>query len=134
MTLRAISVAAESGDPCSLLSWYRDLIRLRGAHPAFSSTTYATVTSSPDALVAELRWTPSETLLVVANTGAAAVADAALSLAQGPLKPGAPARLLLGAGSPDVASPVVDAAGGFNDYRPFRSLPAHSVSVISLGP
>jgi len=128
----SINVASEAADPCSLLSWYRDLIHLRAAHPALSSSTYTTVTSSPDGLVAELRSTPSETVLVVANTGGAAVSNAVLSLAQGPLKSGTPARLLLGAGSP--ASPTVNAMGGFSSYEAFATLPPYSVSIISLGP
>ncbi len=127
-----VNVATESANPCSLLSWYRDLIHLRAAHQALSSPDYTTVTSTPDGLVAELRSTASETVLVVANTGGTAVMDAALSLAGGPLQPGTHADLLLGLGSP--ASPLVDASGGFSGYQPFATLPPYSVSVISLGP
>jgi alpha-amylase len=127
-----INVATESADPCSLLSWYRALIHLRAAHPALSSPDYSTVTSSPDALVAELRSTADETVLVVANTGGTSVTDAALSLAAGPLEPGATATLLLGAGA--LASPTVNASGGFSGYRPFATLPPYSVSIVVLGP
>jgi glycosidase len=128
----SVNVATESADPCSLLSWYRDLIQLRAAHPALSSPDYTTVTSSPDALVAELRTTQEETVLVVANTGGTAVTNTRLSLTTGLLKAGVTATLLLGTGTP--ASPTIDATGGFSSYQPFRTLPPYSVSIISLGP
>jgi alpha-amylase len=126
-----VSVAAETSDPCSLLSWYRDLIALRSTHPAFSSANYATVASAPDAILAELRWTAAETLLVIANTGKSPINDAVLRLAKGPLKSGAAARGILGAGSP--VAPVVNAGGGFDAYRPLDTLPPFSVSVIAMG-
>jgi glycosidase len=62
------NVASESADPASLLSRYRDLIRVRQASPALRSGDLGVVRSAPGVL-AYLRRGGGETVLVVHNLG-----------------------------------------------------------------
>lgn len=127
------NVAAESADPGSLLSSYRELIRLRVAHPALAVGDAVAVDGGSDAVAATLRSAPSETLLVVANLSDVAVNDYRLSLDAGTLC-GAPAASVVGVADGAVASPQVTVAGGFADYQPLAMLPPRSVTVIALQP
>jgi len=63
------NVAAQTGDPASLLSRYRRLIRLRQQSPALRTGTVAVVAldGSPTSALAYLRETPDQRVLVVHN-------------------------------------------------------------------
>ena len=78
-------VATEAADPGSLLSLYRDLIRLRTAHPALASGDWLPVDPSPSSVASFLRFDGTETLLVVANLSDEPVTDLELSLDAGKL-------------------------------------------------
>ena len=69
-----VNVADESADPDSLLSHYRDLIRLRAGHPALAVGAFIPVASDVSGVVASLRSSPTETALVWPTFGHA-VAD-----------------------------------------------------------
>ena len=125
----AINVAAESADPQSLLSHYRDLIRIRATHPALGDGMFIPVASDLPGVVAALRQSPTETALVLTNVSATA-ATPILSLATGPLCGTPTADLVLGSGS--ASAPVVTQSGGFGAYRPLTSLPPRSTAVIVL--
>ncbi len=58
------NVAAESGDPGSLLSRYRALIRARRASPALAHGGTSRLSTEASGVVAYLRTAPSETVLV----------------------------------------------------------------------
>ena len=90
------------------------------------------VTSDADEVVATVRATATETLLVVANVSDAPIADYALDLAAGPLCGTPAAAILHGEGSP--GAPIVTTSGGFTGYRPLQVLPPRSVTVIALQP
>jgi alpha-amylase len=126
----ATNVAAESADPASLLAHYRDLIRLRAAHPAVAEGIFTPVASDTPAVVASLRSSPTETALLLTNVSAAP-ATPTLSLAAGPLCGTPAADLVLGAGP--AVPPAVTAAGGFDGYRPVSAIPPRSSAVIVLG-
>jgi alpha-amylase len=126
-----INVASESVDPASLLSHYRDLIRLRAAHPALAVGAFIPVDSDLPSVVAALRSSPTETALVMTNVSAAA-ATPTLSLATGPLCGAPKADLVLGSGL--AVAPVVSPAGGFAGYRPLAAIPPRSSAVIVLQP
>ena len=126
----AVNVATESADPASLLSHYRDLIRLRSAHPALSSGTWTAVDSDAPGVVAALRVGPTETALVLTNV-ATTPATPTLTLAGGPLCGSPTVSLALGSGPVDA--PAITAAGGFSAYRPVAEIPARSSVVIVLG-
>ncbi|HUP54574.1 MAG TPA: alpha-amylase family glycosyl hydrolase [Methylomirabilota bacterium] len=123
-------VATETADPDSLLSTYRDLVSLRTAHPALASGEWIPVDAAAPEVVAYLRHVPRESVLVVANVGAASVSSPVLSLEDGPLCGSLTARALHGTG--DAAAPVVGASGGFERYVPVPRLGPHEGLVIEL--
>lgn len=128
-----LNVATESADPGSLLSHYRDLIRLRAAHAALATGTWTGVDADVPGVTAALRVDPIETALIITNVGTTA-ASPTLTLASGPLC-GSPVATLLfgGVSGASPAPPPVTAAGGFSGYRPVDSIPARSSVVIGLG-
>ena len=130
--LPARSVASQRGDPDSLFNFYRALIRLRNTHEALRLGQSWLVGSEAESVHAVLRAAAQQTALVVFNLGFKPAEEYSLSLAAGPLRGAPGARLLLGTG--DAAAPAVNAAGGFDAYRPLTSLPPHSVTVIQLDP
>jgi alpha-amylase len=131
------NVATESADPASLLSTYRDLIRLRGARPALADGEAVPVTTADPAVVAWVRAAPQERLVVVANVGDQPASAPQLDLDGGPLCSG-PARVIYQTGAADPAAiaasaPVSDAAGGVHGWTPLAVLPPRSVTIIALG-
>jgi len=74
----APSVAAQSGDPTSLLGLYRRLVHLRTGHAALRAGESEVLPPDPGAetLLAVLRRSEDETLLVLHNLGREALVDA----------------------------------------------------------
>jgi alpha-amylase len=130
---QARNVTAQSADSGSLLSLYRELIRLRTTHPALAAGTSVVVDGGSDAVAATLRSAPGETLLIVANVSDAPVSDYGLSLAAGSLC-GTPTAEVVGTAGRVAAAPRVTGAGGFADYQPVPMLQPRSVTVIALQP
>jgi glycosidase len=126
------NVAAQIDDPGSLLSHYRALIHLRNGHPALRVGDWIPVESDQRPVYSYLRHTDGETLLVLINMNHRAIEEYALALEASPLAGPLTAEVLYGPGTVDAA-PVVDAAGGFSDYRPFATLPPRTTWVIRLG-
>ncbi|HET7167875.1 MAG TPA: alpha-amylase family glycosyl hydrolase [Candidatus Limnocylindrales bacterium] len=129
------NVASQTARMDSLLSWYRSLIALRHAHPAFGTAASLTpVDASARSVYAVLRHDPvsGESALVVSNLSDAPVADVTLDLATGPLCGAPRAAVLLGPDLPDLLAPSVSAGGGFVSW-PIGDLAAHQDVVIGLG-
>ena len=61
------NVAVQRDDPASLLSLYRDLIRLRGEYPALTSSARRRLVTDRSAVYAYLRGQGQHPLLVVIN-------------------------------------------------------------------
>jgi glycosidase len=129
---QTLNVAAQLSDPASLRSQYRDLVALRGEHVGLRRGTIEPVAAVGDGVVATLRSSAEETLLVLANVSEEPVTDYELDLASGPLCGSFVASTVLGSGS--AVAPVVDPSGGFRGYRPLETLPSRSVAVIALRP
>ncbi len=127
----SLNVSAESADPGSLLSRYRELIRLRAAHPAIATGSWTPIDVDSPGVVAALRRDPTETALVLTNVSDAA-ASPTLNLATGPLCGTPTAEVVLGDGP--ATAPIVTPAGGFGGYRPIAAIPARSTVVIVLRP
>jgi glycosidase len=125
-----LNVATESADPGSLLSHYRDLIRLRADHPALATGTWTSIDTDAPGVVAALRSSPTETAIVITNAGTTA-AMPTLSLATGPLCGTPMVDEVLG--QADIATPTITAAGGLDGYRPVETIPPRSSLVIVLG-
>ena len=124
------SVALQQDDPDSLLNHYRALIHLRNQQTALRVGDWVQVDSESNRVYAYLRYTDDEVLLVVLNLGPNELDEYALSLAEGPLTAVSTPTLLFGDGDP--AELTLNAAGGFENYTPFPSLPPQSSFVIQL--
>lgn len=127
------SVALQIDDPDSLLNHYRQLIHLRNAHDALRIGDWLAVESEQAQIYAFLRTTDSQQLLVLINLSGDEISDYSLALADGPLTAAGSAELLLGQPTA-VATPSISANGGFSDYVPVPTLPAHSTFIIDLTP
>jgi glycosidase len=111
------NVAAQTGDPGSLLSRYRQLIRVRQGSEALRRGATAVLATGSPALLAFTRTTPGATVLVVHNLSGAPASSAALAV------PGATATALhAGAGAA-----LTGAAGAWT-----ASLPARGSGVWRL--
>jgi alpha-amylase len=124
-------VATQAADPASLLSLYRDLIRLRAAHPALATGEWTPVDAEAPSVVAYLRHVPDEVVLVVANLADEPVTSPVLGLEAGPLCGVTAARVLFGEG--EATAPTVNAAGGFEGYAPVARMGPREAFAIELG-
>jgi glycosidase len=124
------NVAAQEGDPDSLLNHYRTLIQLRNSHESLRMGDWLLVDTRPGHLLAFIRHIADEMILVLVNPGKNAISDYTLNLPEGPLTDPMEASLLFGEGS--VVAPAVNAAGGFTEYAPLPSLPPQSTFIIQL--
>lgn len=124
------NIAAQSADPDSLLSRYRQLTRLRAGHAALRVGESMLVDTGAASVYALLRHHDGESILVLTNLGARPVDTYGLALEAGPLGTVETAEDLLGAGS--LVAPQVTAEGGFSDYRPVEALEPFATYVIAL--
>ena len=132
-----VNVASQSDDPDSLLTTYRDLVRVRNATPALRRGATTLVEGGAEPVIAWLRTTADETLLVVVNVSDEPVDAYGLALDGGPLCGPVTARLVgtIG-GDPGAtpAAPQVTVAGGLDGYEPLPVLAPRSGYVIALEP
>jgi alpha-amylase len=124
------TVADQTADPNSLLSHYRNLIQLRNKHAALRVGSYTLVDSKSTKVLAFLRQSKDETVLVIINLGKDALTDYGLSLTTGPLSGKYRLVPLLGEGK--FTSPVINERGGFKDYLPLPELPANARIILQL--
>jgi len=132
-----VNVAEESGDANSLLAHYRQLIRLRASLPALRGAETWVVDTSDPAVVATLRRSGDQTLLVLVNLSSAPAADVGLTLDAGPLcgtVRAAPVATDEAPAPPVALGPLVTAGGGFAGYVPVAELPPRSLSIWQLEP
>lgn len=129
------NIAAQDRDPGSLLNHYRALIRLRAEHEAVRVGEWLPVEVTPaqPGVYASVRHTASEQVLVLLNLGNKPVTDYALTLAAGPFAPGSQPVLLMGT-SDTLYAADINAAGGFEDYRPLATLPPRGTFVLQFLP
>jgi alpha-amylase len=126
-------IATQAADPDSLLSLYRDLIRLRATYPALAAGDWLAVDAAPSSVVAFLRSAGSETILVIANLSDEPVTGVEMTAESGPLC-GAPRGEVLFGPAVATVSPAVTATGGFEAYRPVAGLGARETIVIRFAP
>jgi alpha-amylase len=126
-----VTVAAQEGDPNSLLNLYRRLIHLRAANPALAAGELVPLTASSGQVAAYLRREGRRAVLVVANLGATPVSGVALASEGAVLRAGRYApRSLLGAA---VAAPLrVDADGRVRGYVPVATLEPLQARIFDL--
>jgi alpha-amylase len=126
------NVETQSADPESLLNHYRKLIALRNEHPALRVGNTVLLEGEHRRVLAFLRQSEGQRLLVVINLEQEPVSDYAFSVASSELRGQLQATELLNAAQVDP--PVVDAQGGFADYKPVAELAPRTGYVIQLGP
>jgi glycosidase len=124
------NVAGQTTDKTSLLSAYRTLINLRNQHVALRVGEYVPVQADASALLAFLRVSKAETVLVLINLSPEAVSGYSLSLGSSSLTGKYNAVPLLGEGS--FAAPTLTPQGGFSAYQPLPTVPANGVVIVQL--
>ena len=127
---REVNVTDQNGDPSSLLEHYRRLIQLRNEHSALRVGQTYVAGSDSNKLVAYVRASADETVLILINIDDQPVRDYSISLGRGPLS-----------GEFNIVSLLDDltynplqanASGGFDDYVPAEEIPPYSVAVLQL--
>jgi glycosidase len=124
-----VNVAAETGDPGSLLGHYRRLIAARNRRSALRAGAWTEVESSEGGIYACLRHDDVEKILVLVNLTGESIEDFRLSLRFGPLQ-GGDAREILHGGP--ARAPESDPGGGFDAYRPVDLLKPYSTILVEL--
>jgi alpha-amylase len=125
------NVVAQSADPNSILSLYKQLITLRNQHAALRVGDYVEVKTDNSEVFAALRVSKDEAALIVVNLGKDAVSDYGLSVAKSNVQPGEYRAIpMLGNGEP--SNLAINAQGGFSNYQPLPTLPAQSYLVVQL--
>ncbi|MFZ5922198.1 MAG: alpha-amylase family glycosyl hydrolase [Chloroflexota bacterium] len=125
-----VNVAAQAGDPASLLEHYRTLIGLRNAHPALRNGKTVVAESSSSKLVAYLRTSGDENLLILLNVADNPITNYSITLSSGPLSGTYNAASLLDDAA--LAPLSANAKGGFDAYAPLAEIPAYGVLIIQL--
>jgi alpha-amylase len=126
-----VTVAAQEGDPSSLLNLHRRLIHLRAANPALGRGELVPLTASSGQVAAYLRREGRRAVLVVANLGTTPVDGVSLASEGGALRPGVYApRSLLGPAA--AAALRVGADGRVQGYVPLPTLAPLQARVFEL--
>jgi glycosidase len=125
------NVAQQAEDPGSLLSHYRNLIHMRNKHEALRIGDWKPVSAQPGRILAFLRQSDEETLLVLINPSRRVVEEFTLTLENGFAADGeVGAELLFGEG--DVRPPTLNESGGFDEYEPLEVLSPQSTYIIQI--
>jgi glycosidase len=125
-----VNVASQMGASDSLLEHYRALIQLRDAHSALHIGKTYVAESNSNKILAYLRASSDETLLVLIHIGNAPLSDYKLDLSIGPLAGQYTAASLLDAST--ISLLTANDKGGFDGYVPLPELPPYSIFVIKL--
>ncbi len=124
------SVASQTADPSSLLSHYRGLVRLRNEHAALRVGEFVPVKTGSNALLAFLRVSKGEQVLVFINLGRKPVKEYALALEKGPLSGMYKMLSLMDAGK--FSDLTANSSGGFDAYQPLPEMPAAATIILQL--
>jgi alpha-amylase len=125
------NVALQAKDPDSLLSWYRELIALRNAHPVLSTAPYLTFTSNCKTLYATLRTDGKETLLTLLNIGGQEQNNCTISIEKSPLAGEFTATEIWGKGS--IQTINFGADGSLQNFLVAPKLAGGESLILKLG-
>jgi glycosidase len=128
---RDVNVAAQDGDPDSLLNLYRRLIHLHTTRKALGQGDFTPFTSSDSAVAAFVRQAGDETVLVAINFTQAAAEGVTLSLDTSTLAPGT-YQLEPLLGNQPGASLTVAAGGSVAGYTPLATLAPYTGYIFKL--
>jgi glycosidase len=125
-----VNVDAQTGEPESMLSHYRELISIRNDHPAMRSKRVYNIKASSKAVYAGLRLNEGEAVVIIVNLGSSPITDCALSLSSSPLsKRKYHVSALMGGGT--FADLEVKDSGEISNY-PLASIPAYETMILRL--
>ncbi len=125
-----VNVAAQDGNPASLLNHYRQLIKLRRENPALSDGDIVLVETGNSGVYAVLRSSGSEKILVIVNLKRTPISDYALSLKGNLLSNGViTPHALFGTIN---AAPITVVEGGFSQYKPVEELLPYESYLFQL--
>jgi alpha-amylase len=137
----AVNVALQASDPASLLNWYGTLIQLRNNHAALRVGEYIPLEANSSQVLAFLRVSQGETLLICINLGKEPASDVSMSLRQGALSGSYRVASLLDTASLGkkvrLALPAISSTGGFENYLPLPQgtpLPGYASLILQLQP
>lgn len=120
------NVALQTEDDTSILSHYRNLIRLRSDYPMLDDGDYFAVETRSLKLHAHLRQSGDQAILVLANTSREPISDYELGL-DVVLDGEWAVSTLMG-----EASEMASVTGGLGDFRPISELPPLSSHIYLL--
>jgi alpha-amylase len=127
------TVASQTNDPNSLLSWYRQLIRVRSSASALRTGRFVPVDTNSPQVYSFLRWDPSGAYLIVLNLGSRESRRYGLTLWSGPFKAGVqPVKVFGTEVAGNLNPPQINETGGFDFYRPIDVLPPKAALIIKL--
>jgi alpha-amylase len=126
------NVVAQLADGNSLLAHYRALIQLRADVPALRVGEGYKVKSTNPAVLALLRATDEQRVLVITNLGEAGIGDYALSMESGPLSAGASYTPNGIWGDGPFASFTASQNGGFENFQPTGGLSPGQTLIVEL--
>jgi alpha-amylase len=130
-----VNVEAQAADTASLLTAYRDLVRVRNGQEALRRGAATFLEADAEPVAAWLRTTADSTVLAIANLSDEPVAGYSLSLADGHLC-GPLAASLLGTVGGDlgtaVSAPAVTGDGGLVAWTPIAELAPRSGYLVTL--
>jgi glycosidase len=127
-----VNVQAQTTDPKSMLSLYRDLIQVRSQHYALRTGKYIEVSTSTSSLYAALRVADKEAVLVIINLGADAVTKPQLSWPASPLKGSYSLSALMGQGK--FAQLKLGNQGEAANFQPVEQIASGEVLILRLNP
>jgi glycosidase len=125
-----VNVAAQDGDPRSLLNHYRSLIQIRNENPALRGGGLALVETGNSGVYAALRSMADRQILVMVNLTDAPISEYQLTLNESLLPDGThmPRSLF---GMID-AIPVTIADGKFSGYKPISELIPYQSYIFEI--
>jgi alpha-amylase len=130
---REVNVAAQDGDPYSLLNLYRRLVHLHTTNPALGHGNFTPLEASNTSVAAFVRQADAEAVLVVLNFDKQPVAGATLTLARSDLAVGSYQLQPLLGGKP-AATLTVGADGALASYVPLATLAPRTGYIFKLVP
>ncbi len=123
------NVALQTGEPDSLLSHYRRLIHARNTYPALQKGAMFQLPVANRGVYAFLRYTGEQTLLVIINLTDDPIENYRFCLSDGNFETGSAVEVLHNA---PVNAPALNAAGGFDDYRPIDILDPYTTYIVEI--
>ena len=125
------NVAEETGDPDSLLSHYRNLIRIRNEHAALRVGALSVVDATNPGLYSILRVSQNEAVLVLVNITSEPISDFFLAKSNSALQQGLySAAVIMGDGQFEAIN--INAIGGFFHHVDGPEIPPYGTVILQL--